>query len=109
MANGTAEREFLAGDPMPPDVPPCPVPPPDAQKAHLLIATYCLRLGLGHDHQKQARPGMAGLCTAVSAGTAGSTNDSGWLETAITPTKPASAANAETEPLEFATPTLWSK
>ena len=28
---------------------------------------------------------------------------------AITPTKPASAAYAETEPLEFATPTLWSK
>jgi hypothetical protein len=60
---------------------------------------------LRHDHQKQARLGMAGLCTAVSAGTAGSINDSGWLETAITPTKPASAANAETEPLEFATPT----
>jgi hypothetical protein len=42
------------------------------------------------------------MCSDVGRDTAGTNGG-------ITPTKPASAANAETEPLEFATPTLWSK
>jgi hypothetical protein len=71
-----------------PKPPPHPVSGPPRPKSHDQQPGHNTEREKGeadqrprHDHQKQAPPGMAGLCTAVSAGTAGSINDSGWLET----------------------------